>query len=106
MVERGDVSEHGGGWIWNRHPDCAKVNEQVCLDRELRDTLGHQLCIAVFLGGFGDKIEIQGRESLAQRASDHLLLMCCQVCFPVGLSGLQITLFTSWPREAPAYLGL
>lgn len=49
--------------------------------------LGHQLCIAVFLGGSGDKTETQGRESLALRASDHLLLMCCQVLFPVGLGG-------------------
>lgn len=74
--------------MWNRHPDCAKkVSEQVSLDREPRDTLGHQLCIAVFLGGSGDKTKIQGRESLAQRASDHLLLMSCPVLFPVGLSG-------------------
>lgn len=88
MVRRSGVSEHGGGWMWNRHPDCAKkVSEQVSLDREPKDTLGHQLCIAVFLGGSGDKAETQGRESLAQRASDHLLLMCCQVLFPVGLSG-------------------
>ena len=93
--------------MWNSRPDCAnKVSEQVCLDRagQGQTPWANSSALLCSLMDLKTNTEIQGRESLAWRASDNLLLICCQVLSPVGLSGFTNNTVQKWTQRSSCAL--